>query len=237
MSIELQGVSKRYRRTCAAERIDLTLGPGGICGLLGPSGAGKTTLLNLIAGRVFPDQGTILIDGDPAYRRDRAQGKICFAGEQGGDPGWMTARDVFFWASRFYPGFDQAGAGRLSDRFGLDTKKRLDTLSTGSRSVVKIILALASGTPYVLLDEPVLGLDTARREQFYQELREETVRQPERTFVLATHLVEEIAEIAGRVVLLSGGRIQGDGTPEEMQAAGQRLRELVAGLAGEEERP
>ncbi len=223
MSIELQGVSKRFRRTCAVEHVCLTLEPGRIYGLLGRNGAGKTTLLNLITGRIFPDEGEILIDGETALERDEAQEKVFYVGEHSYYPGAMTVRDVFLWAGRFYPGFDRAQAGRLSDRFGLDTKKRLDTLSTGYRSIVGIILALSVGTPYVLLDEPVLGLDAYHREQFYKELLDDFSRRPETAFVLSTHLIEEVSGVIDRVVILKDGRILEDTDCEALLSQGYTL--------------
>lgn len=206
MSIELRGVSKRFRKTCALEDVSLTLESGQIYGLLGRNGAGKTTLLNLISNRVFPDQGEILLDGENPAGRDEALGKLFYVGEQTFYPAAMAVRDVFRWTGRFFSGFDAGQAGRLCNRFGLDPKLRLAHLSTGHRSIVKFILALSAGTPYVLLDEPVLGLDAGQRERLYQELRGAQSRQP-RTVVLATHLIEEVAGVLDQVIILKRGRV------------------------------
>lgn len=219
MSIEVKGVTKQYGKTFALEDVSLKLEEGKIYGLLGRNGAGKTTLLNLLTNRIFADAGEITLDGLSAVERDEAQRKIYFVGEQSLFPSGIRMRDAMLWTQRFYPEFDTAQAKRLADRFGLDTKKKLETLSTGYRSIAKLILALSVNTPYVFLDEPVLGLDAGHREQFYQELLEVYGKRP-RTYVISTHLIEEVSAVIEHVVILRNGRVLKDQPAESLREMG-----------------
>ena len=91
MSIECQGVSKRFGSTQALEGISLTLESGHIYGLLGNNGAGKSTLLSILTDRQLPDQGTVTIDGAPIRNNDRALEKVFLVGEQNLFPEDMKA--------------------------------------------------------------------------------------------------------------------------------------------------
>lgn len=220
MSIELNEVSKIYKKTLALDQVSLTIEPGKIYGLLGRNGAGKTTVLNLITGRIFPTRGKITIDGEKAIEHDEAQAKVFFVGELNYYPGNMKVQDVFYWAANFYDTFDTAKASRLSDYFHLDPKNRLDTLPTGYRSVVKSILALSVGTPYIIMDEPFLGMDAWHREQFYKELKKTAEFRPQTTFVISTHMVEEIIPLIQEVIVLKRGRLLKQESLEEFKQSG-----------------
>ena len=85
--------------------------------------------------------------------------------------------------------------------FGLNTKKKVRTLSTGYKSIFKLVLALSVNVPYLFLDEPVLGLDANHREMFYRILLEKYIEEPF-TIVISTHLIEEVASVIEHVVIL-----------------------------------
>jgi len=206
MKIEINGVSKRFRETTALERVSTTLEDGHIYGLLGRNGAGKSTLLNLIAGRLFPTEGEILIDEEPVWENDRALGKIYCMSEANYFPEGLRVKDIFRDTADFYPGFDMPFALDLSDRFELDIGAKNNKLSTGYGTILKLTTALASNAPIVLLDEPVLGLDAGNRELFYRELVQNFSEHP-RLIVFSTHLIEEAAKLIDRAVILKRGKL------------------------------
>jgi ABC-2 type transport system ATP-binding protein len=94
----------------------------------------------------------------------------------------------------------------LAGKFKLDTAKKIKNLSSGYNSIFKSILALASGLPVIIFDEPVLGLDAANRELFYRELLANYSEQP-KMVVIATHLIDEIAEVLEQVLILKDGEL------------------------------
>jgi ABC-2 type transport system ATP-binding protein len=118
----------------------------------------------------------------------------------------MKIKNAFRWAKEFNPGFDRLYANNLAAKFSLDTAKRVKDLSTGYLSIFKLILTLSSNLPVMIFDEPVLGLDANYRELFYRELIQNYSRQ-EKTIILSTHLIDEVAEIVEEVVIIEYGRI------------------------------
>lgn len=205
-SIEVKGVSKRFGDTRALDDVSVCFEENKIYGLLGRNGAGKTTLLNIITGRQFADSGSILLDSDEALENDAALRKMYMLSEQTYYPEKMRVRDAFGWSGEFYPEFDSNYANKLSQLFELSLNKRVGSLSTGYTSIFKLITALSCNAPYLLLDEPVLGLDANHRDLFYKALIEKYAENP-CCVVLSTHLVEEVSGILEHIVIIHRGRI------------------------------
>jgi ABC-type multidrug transport system, ATPase component len=120
--------------------------------------------------------------------------------------GKHEGKDTFKWTKVFYPEFNSEYAGELAEKFKLDTKKHIKALSTGFDSILKIVLAMSANTPYILLDEPVLGLDANNRDLFYRLLIEKYSERP-CTVVISTHLIEEVSAVVEDIAIIKDGRI------------------------------
>ncbi len=220
MSIALNNVSKSFGQVNAVSNLTLTLEEGKIYGLLGRNGAGKTTLLNLITNRLYPTAGTIQINGLDAASGDSAQGEVYFMSEKSLYSDTARICEIFKWTNAFYNGqMDLDYAGNLAKQFGLDTKKKVRQLSTGYTSIFKIIIALSLKVPYILLDEPVLGLDANHRELFYKLLLENYAANP-RTIVVSTHLIEEVSGLIEQAIIIKDGRLIRNETVESLLSSG-----------------
>lgn len=217
--IDVQGLTKRYGDVCALDGVSLRWEENKIYGLLGRNGAGKTTLLNLIANRLFADEGTVTVDGRRAVENDAAQRDIFLAGEQMYHPERMRVSEAFGWAKAFYPGFDDAYARHLCQLFALPENKRIRALSTGYQSIFKVIVALSVNARYMLLDEPALGLDAHHRELLYRLLIEKFSEHP-CTIVVSTHLIDEIAGLLEHVVMLKAGKVVADENCQQLLDSG-----------------
>lgn len=217
--IEIKNITKKFGDVTALSGVTLNLEGSHIYGLLGRNGAGKTTLLNLITGRMFPSEGEIRIDGERVLENDRALSKMYCMSELNLYPERMRVRDAFRWSAEFFPNFNMEYAQELCDKFELKTNLKIKNLSTGYSSVFKIIVALSCGTEIVLFDEPVLGLDANHRELFYKELIQNFSDHP-RTIILSTHLIEEVAGIIDRVVMIKNGELVMDSDVEEVLNTG-----------------
>lgn len=215
MSIEFQSVSKRFGSTQALDQVTLTLEEGHIYGLLGNNGAGKTTLLSILTDRLRPDSGQVLVDGEPVRNNDQALGSLFLVGEQNLFPEDVKVKRAFQTAATFYPDFDLEYALDLAKQFGLPLKKKITSLSTGYSSIFRLILGLSVNTPYILFDEPVLGLDAQHRDLFYRLLIEKYSQDP-CTVLISTHLIAEVEHIVDHTIILREGRILRDAPTEDL---------------------
>ncbi|MBR5534171.1 MAG: ABC transporter ATP-binding protein [Ruminiclostridium sp.] len=215
MSIEFQSVSKRFGSTQALNQVSLTLEEGHIYGLLGNNGAGKTTLLSILTDRLRPDSGHVLVDGESVRNNDEALGKLFLVGEQNFFPDDMKVKRAFQVAESFYPDFDLNRAMELAKEFGLPLKKKITSLSTGYASIFRLVLGLSVNTPYILFDEPVLGLDAQNRDLFYRLLIEKYSQDP-CTILISTHLIAEVEHIIDHTIILREGKVLRDAPTEEL---------------------
>lgn len=233
MKIELKNVSKSFGRTQALDQVNVQFGGQKIYGLLGNNGAGKSTMLNIITSRYIADTGEVTLDGLPMRDNDMALGQIYMMSEENLYPETMTVKDAFKTAAYFYPLFDKKYAQSLAGLFQLDTKKKITGLSTGYKSIFKIIMALSVNALFLLLDEPTLGLDATHRDMFYKQLLERYSKNP-CTVIMSTHLISEVASIIEHCVIIKDGRIIKDAPCEELGISELNLQQYYLDLMKEE---
>lgn len=227
-AIQIKGISKRYKDVTALDDVSFSFEHGRIYGFLGRNGAGKSTLIHILANRIFADEGEILIDGLGAKENMEVHEKIYCMSEADLYDASMRVKDQFKWMDRFYDSFDLDKAMEIAGKFNLDTRKKFKALSKGYQSVFKLTIALSLDIPYVVFDEPVLGLDANHRELFYDLLLQD-YEKSQRTIIIATHLIEEVANLIEEVVLIDNGRILLQDTVENLMERGY----CVSGLTEE----
>ena len=220
--IEIKNVSKNFGSTRALDQVNIQIRENCIVGLLGNNGAGKTTLLNVITNRLYPDSGEVTVDGEPVADNDNALSKLFMLGEQTLYPEDMRVRKAFEVSARLYPDFDLERAKELAAMFDLNTRKKITALSTGYTSIFKLIAALSVNTPYLLLDEPVLGLDARHRDMFYKLLIEKYA-QSNCTIIVSTHLIQEISNLIEHTLIIRNGRIIKDMPRDELLAGNYKI--------------
>lgn len=205
-AIQIKNITKKYKNVTALDNVSFSFEFGKIYGFLGRNGAGKSTLINIISNRIFADEGTILIDGIPAKENMQMHEKIFCMSETDLYDKELKIKEHFKWINRFYDSFDLNKAFGIAEKFNLDVNKRFKALSKGYQSIFKLTVALSLNVPYVIFDEPVLGLDANHRELFYDLLLKD-YQIDERTIIIATHLIEEVANIIEEVVLIDKGKV------------------------------
>lgn len=226
MSITVSQLSKQYGPVTALDGVSLSLEGGKIYGLLGRNGAGKSTLMKLMSDRIRPTAGEILVDGKSVHNNT---GRIYMMSEDNLYVDSMKVRDIFRWTGEFYGGFDQALADRLCEEFELNPKKKATSLSTGYKSICKLITALCVDADYIFMDEPVLGLDAGHRELFYRSLLETYADRP-RMFLLSTHLIEEVAGVIEDVIIIDKGKILRTDSVENLLRSGYNITGAAAAV-------
>jgi putrescine transport system ATP-binding protein len=215
--IRLEGLTKRYGETVAADDVTLNIDEGELFGLLGASGSGKTTLLRLLGGFEAPTAGRVLIDGvdvtaTPPYERPTNmvfQSYALF-------PHMTVAGNVAFGLKQARIAKPQSEARveevlELVQLTGLGTRKP-SQLSGGQRQRVALARALVLRPKVLLLDEPLSALDKKLREQTQFELMQ-LQRQLGITFVMVTHDQDEAMAMCSRIAIMDRGRVVEMGTP------------------------
>ena len=201
-----------------------------IYGLLGRNGAGKTTLMSILTAQNFATSGDVRIFGEAPYENARVLSRMCFVRESQKYPDDATPRHALRIASLFFPNWDQALADRLVEDFRLPMKRRIKKLSRGQLSAVGVIIGIASRAEITFFDEPYLGLDAVARQIFYDRLLEDYAEHP-RTIILSSHLIDEVADLLERVLVIDEGRIVMD---EDTETARGRAASIVGETAAVE---
>lgn len=209
-------VTMRFRQHTALDGVTTAFEQNTITGLLGRNGAGKTTLMQLLTGHRVPTAGRVEVLGASPYENDRVLRDICFIKEGQRYPDHFRVRDALAAAAMVFPAWDGGLAADLVADFDLPATRPVNKLSRGMNSMVGIIIGLASRAPLTLFDEPYLGLDAVARQMFYDRLLADYAEHP-RTIVLSTHLIEEIASLLERVLLIDRGRVLLDADAESLR--------------------
>ncbi len=215
MSLIIENLYKTYGKKNVLNNISVNFQAEKIYGLLGNNGAGKSTLLNIINNRIFDTKGKITLDGRLVTENEKSLNNIHLMSEDDLYPSKLKIKSLFHLMEGFYGNFDWRLANEMLSEFELEPTKRMNKLSTGYRSIAKLIIALCVPCEYIFLDEPVLGLDANHRELFYNYLIE-TYQENPRTFVISTHLIEEISNLLEKVIILDKGKIIKDDSVENI---------------------
>ncbi len=230
--LEVINIKKNYKNVVALDDISITLESGKIYGILGNNGAGKTTLINMITNRVFPTSGSILVDGESVIENEKVQSKIFCVTAKSWYPGDLKIKDLYKWESKFYPNFDMELAMKISESFDLDTNQRIGKLSTGYNTIVKTIVTIASNAEIMLLDEPVLGIDSLYREIFY-DVVSEYHNKHKNLIIITTHLIDEVERILEHIIILSKGIVLRNCPIKEIVTGSKRLNEEYVSILKE----
>ncbi|MCO7203327.1 ABC transporter ATP-binding protein [Microbacterium sp. CnD16-F] len=214
--IEVKNLTKRYRDTTAVDDISFTIERDSIYGLLGRNGAGKTTVMSILTAQNFPTAGEVRVFGESPYENAAVLSRMCFVRESQKYPDDATPLHAFRIARLFYPQWDQALANKLIREFRLPVKTRIKKLSRGQLSAVGVIIGIAARAEVTFFDEPYLGLDAVARQIFYDRLLEDYAEHP-RTIILSSHLIDEVANLLEKVIVIDGGRIVMDEDTESVR--------------------
>ncbi len=205
--IEGKEVSKSFDGLQALDGLTMTVPSGSIYGLVGPNGAGKSTILRHITGIYRPDQGTITVDGKPVYEDPAVKARLASIPDELYYFLSASTRDMMRFYRGFYPKFDIARYRALRDIFTtVDEKRPIRRLSKGMQKQSAFWLALCCRPDYLILDEPVDGLDPVMRRQVWSLLMGD-VAEHGTTVLVSSHNLRELEDVCDHVGILSKGRV------------------------------
>ena len=202
--IEFSNVTKKYGGTTAIDRFSLTIPEKGIYCLLGRNGAGKTTLMKLLAGHIAATDGTITVESKRVSPIKMPESVNYI--ESGSVQFNMPISALIDTAAELQDDFDRDFALEMTKRFELNPKKKFKQLSFGMKTMLTTIITLANNSKVILLDEPVLGFDAIMRDQFNTLFLESYHAHP-RVIIVSTHLIDEIAKVTERLIIINNGRL------------------------------
>lgn len=213
---------KQFGKQVVLDDINLTLKPNTIYGLLGRNGVGKSTLLSILANHQTASLGEIKWGDTVLTGRDHPLQAIYLMSEINLFNKDDKLKTIIKNTALLQGSFDHALADEMLTAFDLNPKKKLNQLSTGYRTIFKTIVALCVPAEYVFLDEPVLGLDANYRSLLYRYILQAYESRP-RTFVVATHIIEEIATLVEHVLVLNDAQLIVDDDLETVLAKSYRV--------------
>lgn len=215
MLLSVEGISKRFGSNAVLKHVSFSVLDGEVLGLIGPNGAGKTTLFECVAGLLPANGGTVRFN-DQALRLARRKEALFYMPD--GILPW--ADQTVKWALRFFEKLYRGSgmkASLLTEPLKLERlmKSRIGSLSKGERKRVLLALGLLTPQPLLMLDEPFDGLDLRQTRDVMSLLKDHARRG--RTLMLSIHQLVDAARVCDRLVLLSEGRVAGEGTIPELQ--------------------
>ena len=222
--IEVKNVVKSFDGFHALDGLTMTVPKGAIYGLVGPNGAGKSTILRHLCGAYRPTSGEILLEGQPIYENPKVKSRMTDIPDDLYYFGSASTRDMMKFYRGIYPKFDMERYEKLKEAFpAVDEKRPIRRLSKGMQKQAAFWLALCCRPDYLLLDEPVDGLDPVMRRQVWSLLMGD-VAEYGTTVVVSSHNLRELEDVCDHVGILSHGKIALERSLSELQGATVKLQ-------------
>jgi ABC-2 type transport system ATP-binding protein len=228
-------IDKRFGKVQALSSLDLHVEKGSIYGLIGMNGAGKTTVLKHITGVLRADGGDIRIEGEPVYENMKIKERTAFIPDELYFFGAYNLRETARFYSRVYPRWDEELYKHLTAQFGLDEKRRLNGFSKGMQKQAAFILSMSAAPDYLILDEPIDGLDPLARKLVWKAIVD-GVAQRRMTTLVSSHNLREMEGICDAIGILSQGKMLIERDLDELKSDIHTIQVAFAGDLPAEDR-
>ena len=234
IAVELKGITKTFGSVVANKNVNLQMRRGEILAILGENGSGKTTLMNMLSGIYYPDEGSILIDGNEVVIKSP---KDAFKYKIGMIHQHFKLVDVFTATQNIVLGVKddrkfniKEAEKRLKDitekyGFEIDLNSKIYEMSVSEKQTVEIIKVLYRGADILILDEPTAVLTPQETGKLFDILRR--MREDNKSIIIITHKLHEVLDLTDRVAVLRKGEYIG--TVDTCDATEQSLTEMMVG--------
>ena len=214
--IEVKKLVKTFDGFTALDSATLTVPKGAVYGLVGPNGAGKSTLLRHITGVYKQDSGQVLVNGVPVFENRHAKERIVAIPDDWFYYNQSTIREMAKLYAGMYPQFDGGRFEKLRELFHLPEKKPIRRMSKGMQRQAAFWITMSCLPEYLVLDEPVDGLDPVMRRQVWQVLLDD-VSARGTTVLLSSHNLRELEDVCDHVCIMNKGKVLLERTLSDLQ--------------------
>ena len=204
--IEVKNVVKSFDGFRALDGLTMTVPQGAVYGLVGPNGAGKSTIIRHLAGIYRQDSGDVLVDGQPVYENTAVKRRMAVIGDDWYYFPQSGIREMARFYAGLYPAFSWERYQKLKEVFPLDEKLMLRRMSKGMQKQAAFWLAVCCMPEYLILDEPVDGLDPVMRRQVWSLLLGD-VSERGTTVLVSSHNLRELEDVCDHVGIMNKGKV------------------------------
>ena len=204
--IKAENLTKKFDTIVAVDHVSAEIRDGSVFGLIGTNGAGKSTFLRMLSGILKPDEGNVTIDGKPVFENEAVKERFFYISDDQYYFNNATPADMMSFYAKVYPAFDKARFQSLMEKFGLDTRRKIQTFSKGMKKQLSVICGICANTDYLFCDETFDGLDPVMR-QAVKSLFANDMAERNLTPIIASHNLRELEDICDHVGLLHRGGI------------------------------
>jgi len=202
--IKIENLSQRFGNKLALEDVNLDIENGGIIGLIGPNGSGKSTIIRTIMGILKPTSGRVLVDDEEVDRR--VSSKIAYMSDVN-DLYLPTVQDNIDYLTSLYDDYDLNLVMEIINSLHIDLHMNAKGLSKGQTVIIRFALTVGRKVDYILLDEPLSGLDPVFRESFIKRLTDFRKSNPNVTIIITSHMLKEIQGLLDEVIAIYFAKI------------------------------
>ncbi|MGN0963912.1 MAG: ABC transporter ATP-binding protein [Dysosmobacter sp.] len=204
--IEVRELVKRFDGFAALDGASLSVPTGSVYGLVGPNGAGKSTLIRHLTGIYRQDEGTISIAGEPVWENSALKARVATIPDDWYYFPQSSIRDMMRFYRSFYPAFNMERYEKLKEVFQIDEKRPIRRLSKGMQKQAAFWLTLCCMPDYLVLDEPVDGLDPVMRRQVWSLVMGD-VSERGTTVLVSSHNLRELEDVCDHVGIMDHGKV------------------------------
>ena len=213
--IRVENVTKKFGQNDALDGLTMTVPKGSVYGLMGVNGAGKTTIIRHLAGFLIQDNGSITVEGETVADNEKLKERMVFIPDEVYFFRGYSLKEMAEYYRNIYPGWDQARFDSMVADFGLDLNQNLGKFSRGMRKQAAFCLAMSAKPDYLILDEPVDGLDPIVRHKLKRYIFED-VADREMTVLISSHNAKEMEDMCNYIGLMKKGRMVFEGDLMEL---------------------
>lgn len=227
--LEAKNVVKTFDGFRALDSLNMTVPKGAVYGLVGPNGAGKSTIIRHLAGIYRQDSGEVLLDGQPVYENPAVKQRMTVIGDDWYYFPQANIREMARFFAGLYPAFSWERYEKLKQVFPLDEKMMLRRMSKGMQKQAAFWLAVCCMPEYLILDEPVDGLDPVMRRQVWSLLLGD-VSERGTTVLVSSHNLRELEDVCDHVGILNRGQVLLERSLSDLQDNTVKLQVAYAGV-------